>query len=81
VDRTLRAALLAGLIGGGSIAFFGFFLGFTENGATGVVVTSLVVGLLGALLILAASRRADTFERPDGTSSPSDASDPTDRGA
>jgi hypothetical protein len=58
VDRTLRAALLAALLTGGAVAFFGLFLGFD---ATGTLVTAAVLAVLAAVLILAAARRADTF--------------------
>lgn len=59
--RTVRAALLAGLIAGGSVAFFGLFLGFST---TGTLLTAAIVGVLSAVLITAASRRAETFESP-----------------
>lgn len=60
--RTLRAAVVAALIGAGSVAFFGLFLGFQT---TPTLVTALVVGLLAGVLIAGASRRAETFESPD----------------
>jgi hypothetical protein len=61
VDRTLRAALLAALLTGGSIAFFGLFLGFDVGGT---LVAAAVVAALAALLIWGAARRAETFEHP-----------------
>jgi hypothetical protein len=70
VDRTVRAALLAAVIAGGSVALFGLFLGFPTGGT---LVTAAVVGVLAGLLLLGASRRAETFEDrptdpgPDGT--------------
>jgi hypothetical protein len=61
VDRTLRAALLAALLTGGSIAFFGIFLGFDPGGT---LVAAAVVAALAALLIWGAARRAETFTEP-----------------
>jgi hypothetical protein len=61
VDRTLRAALLAALLTGGSIAFFGLFLGFDVGGT---LVTAAVLAALAALLIWGAARRAETFTGP-----------------
>jgi hypothetical protein len=58
MDRTLRAALLAAFIGFAVIAGLGVFLGFD---ATGSLVAGAVAGLLFALLIWGAARRADTF--------------------
>jgi hypothetical protein len=59
VDRTLRAAVLAAAIAFASVAGLGAFLGFDVVGS---VVAGLVLAVLAAVLILAAARRADTFE-------------------
>jgi hypothetical protein len=63
MDRTIRAALLAGVIALVSVGGLGVFLGFD---ATGSIVTGVVLGVLAALLIWAAARRADSFHAHDG---------------
>lgn len=66
MDRTTRAALVAALIAGGSVAFFGLFLGFPT---VPTLVTAVVLAVVSAVLIWAAARRADTFESDDGPTS------------
>jgi hypothetical protein len=61
VDRTARATVLAGLIAFASVAGLGVFLGFD---AAGSLIAGAVLGVLAALLIWAAARRADSFH-PD----------------
>ncbi len=58
VDRTYGAALLVALLVGGSLAGLGVFLGFPTAGA---VWFGVIVGVLSGALLLAASRRADSF--------------------
>lgn len=58
MDRTYRAALAAAVLVGASLAGLGVFLGFPT---TGSVWFGVVVGVLSGLLLLAASRRADSF--------------------
>ena len=69
MDRTLRAALLAGLIGFVAVAGLGAFL--VPGAAVAAVVAGLVAGVLAAVLILAAARRADSFEAPPTAVKPS----------
>ena len=86
MDRTVRAAVLAAVIGFAVIAGLGVFLGFDTVGS---VIAGAVVAVVAALLIWGAARRAETFhdtttppsprfpgppDRPDG--SPSDPTDP-----
>jgi hypothetical protein len=85
MDRTLRAALLAGLIAFAAVAGFGVFLGFDPVGS---VVAGLVLAALSGLLLWGAARRAETFHEPTPPSpgfpgppdradgSPADPSDP-----
>jgi hypothetical protein len=61
MDRTVRAALLAAFIAFAAVAGFGVFLGFDP---TGSIIAGLVLGVLSALLIWGAARRADTFHEP-----------------
>ncbi len=61
MDRTLRAALVAGAIAFASVAGFGLLLGFPT---AGTLITAVVLTVLAAGLILAAARRAETFESP-----------------
>lgn len=56
--RTYGAALASALVVGGSLAGLGVFLGFPTGPSLGF---GAVCGLLAALLLLGASRRADTF--------------------
>lgn len=89
MDRTLRATLLAAVIGFATVAGLGVFLGFDRAGS---LVAGAVTGVLAGALLWGASRRADSFhpeggpppvepgfpgppDRPDG--SPAD--DPSDR--
>ena len=58
MDRTLRAALLAAFIAFATVAGLGIVLGF-EAGAS--VITGAVASALVGLLMIGASRRADTF--------------------
>jgi hypothetical protein len=67
MDRTLRAALVAGLIGFAAVAGLGAFLGFDPVGS---VIAGLVVALLGAGLLWGAARRADTFHAGDELTPP-----------
>jgi hypothetical protein len=64
MDRTLRAALLAGFIGFATVAGLGVFLGF---GLVGSLVAGLVVALVGAGLLWGAARRADSFHGDEVT--------------
>lgn len=66
MDRTIRAALMAGLIGLVGIGGIAAFLGVN---ATTSLISGLVAGGLFATLILLAARRADSMAPP---------SDPTD---
>jgi hypothetical protein len=62
VDRTLRAALLAALIAFVSVAGIGLFL--VPDAVTGSIVAGVVAAVLSGLLLLGASRRADSFAPP-----------------
>ena len=62
MGRTARAALLAGLIGFVAVAGLGAFL--VPDATVPAIVAGLVAGALAALLIVAAARRAESFERP-----------------
>ena len=62
MSRTLFAALLAAVVVGGAVAGLGVFLGFPTNGS---LVSGAVAGLLSGLLLLGASRRAETFHPTD----------------
>lgn len=61
MDRTLGAALLAAVITFGAVAGVGVFLGL---GSSGSLIAGIVLGLLAGLLLLGASRRAETFHEP-----------------
>jgi hypothetical protein len=61
VDRTLRAALLAAFIGFAAVGGTGAFLGFDPVGSA---IAGVVAGVLAALLLWGAARRAETFETP-----------------
>lgn len=61
MDRTLGAALLAAVITFGAVAGVGVFLGL---GSSGSLIAGVVLGLLAGLLLLGASRRAETFHEP-----------------
>lgn len=58
MDRTLRAVLLAVVIGFASVAGIGLFLGF---GTGGSLTSGVVVGVLSGALLWGVSRRADSF--------------------
>lgn len=60
--RTYGAAVASALVVGGSLIGLGVFLGFPTVPS---VWFGLVCGLLAALLLLGASRRADTFHPTD----------------
>ncbi len=62
MDRTLRAALLAGLLGFVTVAGLGVFLGFPTRGS---LLSGAVVAVLAAGLLLGAGRRAETFHPTD----------------
>ena len=66
MDRTLRAALTAFLIGVVAVGGIAVFLGVP---AVPALVSGLVAGVLFGGLILAASRRSQQFhdDRPDDT--------------
>lgn len=60
--RTYGAALASALVVGGSLAGLGVFLGFPTAPS---LWFGLACGLLAGLLLLGASRRADTFHPTD----------------
>lgn len=62
MSRTYGAALVAAVVVGGSLIGLGLYLGFS---AAPTVWFGLVCGLLAGLLLVAASRRADTFHPTD----------------
>lgn len=62
MDRTVRAALVAGLVGLVVVGGLGWLMGF-DAGAS--VVAGLVTGLLFAGLLLAAARRSASMAHPD----------------
>ncbi len=68
MDRTLRAALFAAVIAFVSVAGLGIFL--LPGATTGSVVAGVVAAVLSALLLLGASRRADSFTGPDDPTPP-----------
>ncbi len=63
MDRTIRAALVAGLIGLVGIGGIAAFLGVP---ATTAAISGLVAGVLFGGLILLAARRADSMAPPAG---------------
>jgi hypothetical protein len=63
MSRTVRAAVVAGLIAFAAIGGLGVFLGFD---ATGSVVAGVIGAVLAALLLAGASRRADSFHDAGG---------------
>jgi len=73
VDRTVRAALVAMIIVAGTVGGLGAFLGFD---AVAAILVGIVLGLLAALLLWGASRRADTFHPTDPTAHLADHSRP-----
>lgn len=64
MDRTMRAALLAALLGFATVAGLGVFLGFPTGGS---LVAGAVAALVGGALLLGAGRRAETFHPTDPT--------------
>ncbi len=64
MDRTVRAALVAGVSVALTIGVLGPFLGFPTTPA---IVTAVVLGVLAALLLWGAGRRAETFHPTDPT--------------
>lgn len=58
MDRTVRASLLAAIIAFAVVAGLGVFLGFEPFAS---IVAGAVLGVLSALLIWGAARRADSF--------------------
>lgn len=63
MDRTLRAAFVAALIGLVGIGGIAAFLGVP---ATTAIISGVVAGVLFGVLILLAARRADTMAPPAG---------------
>jgi len=62
MDRTLRATLLAALIGFVTIAGLGVLL---TEAVTGSLIAGAIAGLLAGLLLWGASRRAASFHPDD----------------
>ena len=56
--RTILAALSSTVLVGGSLAGLGVFLGFPTGGS---IWFGVITGVASGLLLLAASRRADSF--------------------
>lgn len=75
MDRTIRAALMAGLIGLVGIGGIAAFLGVE---VTTSLISGLVAGGLFAALILLAARRADSMAPPSDPTDPPDPPDPSD---
>jgi hypothetical protein len=75
MDRTLRAAVAAALLGFATVAGLGVFLGFPT---TGSLVSGVVTGVLAGVLLLGAGRRAETFHPTDPTAHLADHPDPSD---
>ena len=63
MDRTLRAALVAALVGFAAIAGFGWMLGFPVGPSA---VAGVVAGVVFAGIVLAAARRSADFHDPGG---------------
>ncbi len=76
MNRTYGAALISAVVVGGSLTGLGVFLGFPT---TPSVWFGVVCGLLAGLLLIGASRRADTFHPTDPNAHLADHSDATDR--
>jgi heme A synthase len=72
VDRTLRAALVAALIGLVGVGGVAAFLGVP---ATAALVSGLVAAVLFGGLLLLAARRADTMAPPGASVLPQDEDD------
>ncbi|MFU8839510.1 MAG: hypothetical protein ACNA8R_02175 [Nitriliruptoraceae bacterium] len=75
MDRTLRAAVTAALLGFVTVAGLGVFLGFPT---TGSLVAGAVTGVLAGGLLLGAGRRAETFHPTDPNAHLADHPDPSD---
>lgn len=60
--RTVRAAVVAGLIGLVAVGGLGWLMGFPVGGS---VTAGVVVGVLFAVLLLAAARRSASMTPPD----------------
>lgn len=76
MNRTYGAALVSAVVVGGSLSGLGVFLGFP---ATPSVWFGVVCGLLAGLLLIGASRRADTFHPTDPNAHLADHSDAAER--
>lgn len=61
MDATVRATLLAAVIGLVSVTGLGWFLGFPLGGSA---VAGGITALLAGALLWGASRRAETFHAP-----------------
>lgn len=61
MDRTLRAALVAALVGFVAVAGFGWMLGFPVGPS---VVAGVVASVLFAGIVLLAARRSADFHDP-----------------
>lgn len=73
MDRTARAAIVAMIIVAGTVGGLGGFLGFDVVPS---IAVGIVLGLLAALLLWGASRRADSFHPTDPTAHLADHSRP-----
>ena len=62
--RTLRAAIVAEVIAFASVLGIGLFLGFD---LVPTLITAAILGTLAFILIVAAARRAESFEPPPGS--------------
>ena len=78
MNRTYGAALISAVVVGGSLSGLGIYLGFP---ATPSVWFGVVCGLLAGLLLIGASRRADTFHPTDPNAHLADHSEAADRPA
>jgi hypothetical protein len=63
MNRTLRAAVVAALVGFAAVAGFGWMLGFPVGSS---VVAGVVAAVLFAGIVLAAARRSGNFHDPGG---------------
>ncbi len=78
MNRTYGAALVSAVVVGGTLSGLGVYLGFP---AAPSVWFGVVCGLLAGLLLIGASRRADTFHPTDPNAHLADHSDAADRPA
>ena len=76
MNRTYGAALVSAVVVGGSLSGLGVYLGFPT---TPSVWFGVVCGLLAGLLLIGASRRADTFHPTDPNAHLADHADPPGR--